>query len=196
MSKRHTEILLTFWLFPLPSKQPLWSFDGRDVVEPWHFVILQKIMLFRPIEFDWSSIVSQLWKFWLANIPDTYQSYCLIFGFSPKMRVFFIFQWLIVKKYFFKTTSLKTVGISATFSFTTSSSSIDRNNSKTHLTSIGSSCHSIHSFSPAPIDAYHKKKYPDRTENMKFLPIALAAFAVGADALLTNPVKNVQKVQV
>lgn len=31
---------------------------------------------------------------------------------------------------------------------------------------------------------------------MKFLPLALAAFAVGADALLTNPVKNVQKVQV
>ena len=31
---------------------------------------------------------------------------------------------------------------------------------------------------------------------MKFLPLALAALVVGADALLTNPVKNVKKIQV
>lgn len=31
---------------------------------------------------------------------------------------------------------------------------------------------------------------------MKFLPLALAAFAVSADALLTNPMTDVKKVQV
>ena len=31
---------------------------------------------------------------------------------------------------------------------------------------------------------------------MKFLPFALAAFAISADGLLSNPVKDIKKVQV
>lgn len=31
---------------------------------------------------------------------------------------------------------------------------------------------------------------------MKFLPVALVALAVGADALLTNPMTDIKKVQV
>ena len=31
---------------------------------------------------------------------------------------------------------------------------------------------------------------------MKFLPLSLAAIVIGADALLTNPVKDIKRVQV